>query len=107
MEENNILIAEFLEFDILSNGYYQWQGEMTRSLPDFRNDWNWLMKAVEQLKLLGVIKGIKIGFNDNEGSYNEIILDNDKIFSVTGKEQQEGLFETIVNFIKWYKTTQI
>lgn len=39
-------IAEFIGFDILSNGYYQYGGEITRSLPDFSSDYYWLMKAV-------------------------------------------------------------
>lgn len=43
-------IAEFIGFDILSNGYYQYEGEITQSLPDFEADWNWLIKVVRLCK---------------------------------------------------------
>lgn len=33
-------LAEFIGFDILSNGYYQYEGEITRSLPDFDTEYN-------------------------------------------------------------------
>jgi len=39
-------LAEFIGFDILDGGYYQYEGEITRLLPDFEADWNWLMIAV-------------------------------------------------------------
>jgi len=48
--ENNIIIAEFMGYDILSNGYFNFEGEITTSLPDFNSNWNELIPVIKKCR---------------------------------------------------------
>lgn len=87
--ENNEVLAEFIGFDILSNGYYQFEGEVTRSLPDFKISWDWLMKVVH--KCLEICNENML--NEWEAGFSDAFLSADII----------QMYQEAVEFIEFYK----
>ena len=105
--ENNKLIAEFLEFNLTTDGiqtlYYDKQNSL-KVLPKFHNDWNWLIGVVERIE----------GFEDENrcAKYNVNIqqcfveiIDNhssETIIEVDCNSKIQAVYNACVEFIKWY-----
>lgn len=87
-------IAEFIGFDILSNGYYQYEGEITRTLPNFDNDWEWLMKAVRMA--FDTCEIIPDRYDDQWDIY---IKNLHKAFYFP---ESEKICEELYIFVQWY-----
>jgi hypothetical protein len=90
--DNNKLIAEFMGFDILSNGYFNYEGEITRSLPEFNSDWNWLMEVVEKIESLSKNNTVILDWSRNNWTIFDILITASKI---------EAVYDACVDFIKW------
>lgn len=98
--ENNKLIAEFLGFDILTNGRYQYNSEITYFLPDFETDWNWLMVIIGKIEDLGYKFNITSG--DATALMNHGAIYQSLIYTIDGLTKIQATYKTIIEFIKWY-----
>ncbi len=92
--ENNKLIAEFLGYDILSNGYFNYEGEILTSLPEFNSDWNWLMEVVEKI--------LKVTNSDLNFVGKENVKRVELFKYVTIFSSKETVYNSCIEFIKWY-----
>jgi hypothetical protein len=97
MENNNILIAEFMGINHLDDdkyinnlkemkaeGLYFEQGYMTSELK-FDTDWNWLMQVVE--------KTLTVGDDTNQW---------DNVLNELQSVDIKNVYEACIEFIKWY-----
>jgi hypothetical protein len=106
MENNNKLIAEFMEFQYTSIGWYDSEeslnlkGDNTFDELKFHTDWNWLMPVIDKIESMGYwvdyTKGDVFIYDDN---YNLVIPNpmhenEDTKLSIHYKE--------VVEFINWY-----
>jgi hypothetical protein len=109
MENNNILIAEFMGINHLDDdkyinnlkemkaeGLYFEQGYMTSELK-FDTDWNWLMPVIRKIEELGndvliTTNYIQISFDEGE---QFIVIDDLNI-------KIDSVYNAVVEFIKWY-----
>ena len=109
MENNNILIAEFMGINHLNDdkyinnlkemkaeGLYFEQGYMTSELK-FDTDWNWLMPVIRKIEELGndvliTTNYIQISFDEGE---QFIVIDDLNI-------KIDSVYNAVVEFIKWY-----
>lgn len=95
-------IAKFLGFDILSNNYYNFEGELTRDLPNFKSDWNWLMKVVEKIEK--EFCSTNIHYYSQKQMYSveflgfNIEYDN----SEYGDNKMRILYDSCIKFINFY-----
>lgn len=107
------LIARFLRYDILSNGHYNFEGELSRSLPDFENDWSSLMKVVEKLgKTNGVVITMGTNLRNKQYCYIEMgtaitqqgDMKTSGFFAKTIESDslQEATYEVVVLFLEWF-----
>lgn len=99
--ENNKIIAEFLGFDILSNDRYNYQGEITTSLPEFNSDWSWLMVVVEKIESIYENRFV-IEISDNMCEITGFEVDNNPKIYKCGSNKKEAVYMACVEFIKWY-----
>lgn len=87
-------VAQFIGYDILNNGYYQYEGEITRSLPEFSSNWHFLMLAVER------------AFNTSNdiADKHDIMWDYyiKKLHNCFWSPEIEIVYEELYCFIKWY-----
>lgn len=97
--KNNELLAEFIGFDILSNGYYQYQAELTRALPEFNSDWNWLMKAVEKIENYNEFVSVLF---TSQGCAIDVYIKNGFSFCNDCDTKIEAVYNACVVFVKWY-----
>lgn len=110
-KENNELLAEFIGFDILSNDYYQYEAELTRSLPEFNSDWNWLMKVVEKIwSMQGKNTGAQVticnsgcllGYQDKMSGL-KFNCHKYTFLGSKGMHTKEHTYNACVEFVKWY-----
>jgi hypothetical protein len=105
IEENNKLIAEFLGYtqphpDYPGATYWYKKDESPLTLLSFDSDWNWLMKVVEKIESLN--------YNFNLTSKEATVLMNHSaiyqtlIHRIDGNNKKEAVYNTCVEFIKWY-----
>lgn len=95
-------LAEFIGFDILSNGYYQFEGEITRSLPDFKNSWDWMMKVVEQIETVEDNTYI-VEISDCMCQITGFETDNDPGIYCCGGNKKESVYDACYLFVEFYK----
>lgn len=110
-EENNKLIAEFMEWKFIDNEYitthYKTYICIDKNIHitkrysltelEFHRSWDWLMPVVE--------KCTQIGFRDQEFD-SEIYIKWEEIFDDTGMflgNHINEVYESCIAFIKWYK----
>jgi hypothetical protein len=87
IEENNRLLAEFMQPSFNGFGTYDFNGQLlTKEYLKFHNDWNWLMEVVE--KILNICLEL-----DNMEMYYNITDSIPKI---------DKAYNDCVEFIKWY-----
>ena len=100
--ENNKLIAEFLEFNLTTDGiqtlYYDKQNSL-KALPKFHNDWNWLMQVVEKIE--------KLGFNSKIESleHTRVSIGDGKLNTLIQVDKEtkiDAVYNACVTFIEWY-----
>ena len=93
--EDNELLAEFIGFDVLSNGHYQYESELTRTLPEFNSDWNWLMQVVEKIESLN---------HKNNEEHFQLVSFIHHWLRRKHKEltKIEAVYNACIEFIKWY-----
>jgi len=103
---NNKLIAEFLGYyynEGNNNMIPSWwmitpQGHTYLSVLRFDHDWNWLIRVVDKIELLGFKVIIDLGTCHikcrlGSSSYDSMYLCHNKL---------EAVYVSCVNFIKWY-----
>lgn len=106
-EEENKLIAEFMELKRYWDGRYGWiypnpvQGERGSVLGDkglkYHSSWEWLMPVIEKIEKANYgfkmcRKVVEIYFDDSK----EVIL------TVKENSRLNSLHKAVVEFIKWY-----
>lgn len=103
-EENNKLIAEFMEFPKVPREHelkfsYGIKGfaklglsETTPSGLRFHSDWNWLMGVVQKVESFSGNKDV-INWSRNNWSIFDLKLSSSKI---------ETVYNAVVSFIEWY-----
>ena len=106
MEENK-LIAEFMGFleSSLENLYYTHKslegfgiGQLTELRYD--TDWNWLMDVVDKIESLN----FSVEMNrQEEGDYQCLIVKKEIIVQTFSSSKIESVYQSVVNFIKWYE----
>jgi len=102
--ENNKLIAEFMGLLKDKNGYYKKDGEILYVLSelDYSSSWDWLMPVVEEIETLSYNKGeVLITVNHQNYSICEIKTPF-KTFGLLGTKKIQVVYETVIEFIKWY-----
>jgi hypothetical protein len=112
IEENNILIAEFMGLDweqflpsktvnYLVNGNYYEAHELAYNL-----SWDWLMPVIEKIE----IKGYKFekNFQRVEKDWQSLIVKgNDIIYQEFNNYSLQCSYYVVLNFIKDYKLTKL
>lgn len=98
--ENNRLIAEFMDFDFLTYDKYQYNSEIMHSLPEFSNDWNWLMVIIGKIEDLGY--KFHITSIDATALMNNGAIYQSLIYTIDGLTKKQATYKTIIEFIKWY-----
>lgn len=106
--ENNLLFAEFLEFEPFHHNHFRCTIEMykdDRILPtqhmEFHSNWNWILKVVEKIENSGAT--VTIGRMFCEIEYKDP-FDKEKTFSqklVCGIKIT-SVYATCLEFINWY-----
>jgi hypothetical protein len=116
IQENNKLLAEFMELKpiLISTDFYGIQKDhvhITGKNTDFvmfefsksakyHSDWNWLMQVVDKIESLE--------YNFNITSKSATVLMNHGaifqtlIYSDDGTNKKEAVYNTCVEFVKWY-----
>ena len=99
--ENNILIAEFLGWEIKSystpiKDIVTPYGQITENNLKFHNDWNWLMEAVEKIYNLDI-------YYDKYIEYNSSMFSDGKIELSTSINK---VYEQVIEFITWYNSAK-
>ena len=110
MEENNKLIAEFMDLSIKEGVCYYTDAddmfpmgiEVEEPYIPYDDDWDWLYAVVDKIEMLG----------DNSDKYTitmyydeVVIFDNDEFYAVVnvkGFDRKETLYKAVVEFIKFY-----
>ena len=95
IEENNILIAEFMGHYHIKDGYYRvfpTKCVRVKGL-EYHSSWDWLMKVVEKIESL---KNSVTIFDVGAGIEGLLIIER------FGTTKLEGTYLTVVEFIKWY-----
>lgn len=115
MEENNILITEFMgyEWDKTNEVLKQNNFVIQRSIPNYNSDWNYLMPVVEKIESLGFYVSIRSNKYSNGNTITTI--ENNNEAWVAGNFQQiqitennlkiskiQSVYNTVVEFINWY-----
>ena len=93
--ENDVVIAKFVGFDVMDDGTYMYKGEVMKTLPNFINDWNWLVRIVKK-------------FNDKD-THNRLThcLDQRNDFNYVIESallslDEKQLYKVIIDFITWF-----
>ncbi len=104
MENNNKLIAEFMEWTLDDkdlNSYRKYNGSIFKYslLSNFKyhTDWNWLMPVVERIEL-------DMGFDVYIHYNNCTITDGENAFENEAEPNQKiyATYQSVIEFIKWY-----
>ena len=108
MENNNKLIAEFMEWTLDDkdlNSYRKYNGSIFKYslLSNFKyhTDWNWLMPVVERIEL-------DMGFDVYIHYNNCTITDGENAFENEAEPNQKiyATYQSVIEFIKWYNNKQ-
>ena len=101
-EENNKLIAEFMEhkptFEVYIDDVLT---TLERPVKNYNSDWNWLMEVVEKIESLGYyvnITGTYVSIGAIESKTNPIFIEKDSNIKI------EAVYNACVEFIKWYNS---
>ena len=107
--EDNILIAEFMGFDPITEKYFEDNGFendkqmiIDTSSCKYSTSWDWLMPVVEN------IESINIG-NDEDKFYNVVIEGLECsiwLICKVGQTKIESTYKAVVAFIKWYNNNK-
>jgi hypothetical protein len=107
MENNNKLIAEFMEFKIQADPKERWFGQYFTTPNEawsnrielllFDTDWNWLMPVIRKIEELGndvliTTNYIQIAFDEGE---QFIVIDDLNI-------KIDSVYKAVIEFINWY-----
>jgi len=107
--ENNKIIAEFLGyksetksdyliFEIPSNDGKNYK-VIDKDL-EFYSNWNWLMEVVEKIESLGFVFNITSG--NTTVLKNHAAIYQTLIYRIDGRKKIQAVYNTCVEFIKWY-----
>jgi len=108
MENNNKLIAEFMEWTLDDkdlNSYRKYNGSIFKYslLSNFKyhTDWNWLMPVVERIEL-------DMGFDVYIHYNNCTITDGENAFENEAEPNQKvyATYQSVIEFINWYNNKQ-
>ncbi len=108
MENNNKLIAEFMEWTLDDkdlNSYRKYNGSIFKYslLSNFKyhTDWNWLMPVVERIEL-------DMGFDVYIHYNNCTITDGENAFENEADPNQKihATYQSVIEFINWYNNKQ-
>jgi hypothetical protein len=104
--ENNKLIAEFLNYGVFE--YFTNTHKFSRLRNEelkFHSDWNWLMEVVEKIENLD-FKGFsfEVRICDKFASITQTGVTEEVISFTTEKTKIEAIYNTCIEFIKWYNT---
>lgn len=98
--DNNKIIAEFLGYEITTDGiqtlYYDKDRDL-KALPKYHLDWNWLMEVVEKIESHGFTFEIKKNWSCITLKGEKIILRWEE-----DKNKIEAVYNACLEFIKWY-----
>jgi hypothetical protein len=118
--ENNILIAEFMQFQNTDLGWYDFEETLSESETDntfdvlkFDTDWNWLMAVVEKIEnlktpitnnpnLIGQFEDYEIHIEGNNViiyAHGEVTKD---ICHIKKETKIQTVYNACVEFIEWY-----
>lgn len=116
--ENNKIIAEFMGlFDkiITAENLYSWSDapffytteynkekviNNISKYSKYHSDWNWLMKVVEKIEVLGY--NFQITSKDATVLQNHAAIYQSLIYRIDGTTKIQATYQTILEFIKWY-----
>ena len=110
--ENNKLIAEFMDFQPTSLGWFDNEEHLINVEKDntfdnlkFHKDWNWLMEVVERIESMDFVLNIRQG-------HVSIVNNSGKTPFYTGSDlveesKIEAVYNACIEFIKWYNNKNI
>ena len=109
--DKNILIAEFMKWDILNDMTYS---EATKgkwielNKLKFHSNWNWLMEVVGRIESLGGAVCIGNGNCVMIVFYIGAVTDESysKTRELTGETKIEAVYNAVVSFIEWYNSAE-
>lgn len=98
IQEDNKLIAEFMGFEWYEiNKPYIAVREPNGGVKHFRTDWNWLMEVVEKIESINFILP-----KQEYGQYKAMKIKDALIMKYKDLTKIEAVYNTCVEFIKWY-----
>lgn len=102
--ENNILLAQFMGFEFNADlGMFMipfLNEEFNCDTMKFHSDWNWLMEVVDKIESLGY--NFQITAKDATVLTQHAAIYSSLIYRVDGLKKIEAVYQTSVEFIKWY-----
>jgi len=111
--ENNKLIVDFLGIEYSNNnetfcipsfGFMNVKGDFQTDFTigqlKFHKDWNWLMEVVEKIESLDYNFNITSG--DATVLINHGVIYQTNIYRIDGTNKIQAVYNTCVEFIKWY-----
>jgi hypothetical protein len=115
MDTNNKLIAIFMELETPDEIYFEhltkegYRSELTHfMLLEYHNSWDWLMPVVEKIENIEDNRFL-FQISTRQGFYAEVrerLSYETKIEDAWGKTRIEAVYNTCVEFIKWYNLTK-
>lgn len=118
--ENNQLIRNFMEFQpkllapdlygcsdgiwFASTGSLETVSKSMDKYVKYHSDWNWLHNVVDKIESLGYEFQITSGCATVLQNISAIY--QTKIYKVHGPNKQEAVYNTCIEFIKWYNLTK-
>ncbi len=110
MEDTNRLIAEFMGMQDTDLGWYdsedvmseyacQMVGGNTFEVLQYDRSWDWLMPVVEKIEDVG---SAEVVMNNEECTISAVIVGNEYHHESIGKSRIDAVYQSVVEFIKWY-----
>lgn len=109
--ENNILLAEFLEFQKTDLGWFDNEGVLSEVEQDncfdslyFDTDWNWLMAVVDKIESLLFENDNSVNVTIGSSCYCVIQDSLGNLLEITKEENSKiaSVYKACVEFIQWY-----
>lgn len=113
MNEDNKLIAEFLGYsqphpDYPDTTYWYKKDFSPLTILSFDTDWDWLMQVVDKIESLHSVNSVVIGKGHCFITFYEKYKNESKLFKSESQfanvelRKIEAVYNTCVEFIKWY-----